>query len=78
MSPCQKDTAHQIEKLFYGLISAVPEADPDRRSDFANSSPLKSSDMPSLLNIPKGHKFNPRCPNADQLCETKKPELVPS
>ncbi|WP_029487715.1 ABC transporter ATP-binding protein [Candidatus Epulonipiscium viviparus] len=60
----------------YALVSAVPEADPDRRSNFADSLPLKSLDMPSLLNLPTGCKFNPRCPNADKLCEMEEPRLL--
>ncbi len=59
------------------LISAVPEADPDRRSDFAHTLPLKSLDMPSLLSLPQGCKFNPRCPYADGVCETEEPKLLP-
>ncbi|ONI48172.1 peptide ABC transporter ATP-binding protein [Candidatus Epulonipiscioides saccharophilum] len=73
----QKTIEYPKHPYTYALVSAVPEADPDRRSDFANSLPLKSLDMPSLLNLPKGCKFNPRCPNADQLCEMEEPELIP-
>lgn len=72
---------HAIENpahpYFQALISAVPEANPDRRSDFQTQLPLKSLDMPNLLDLPSGCNFNPRCPYARKLCTQETPLLRP-
>jgi oligopeptide/dipeptide ABC transporter ATP-binding protein len=57
------------------LLAAVPEADPDltRRKRRVE---LRSQDIPSLLNLPSGCHFHPRCPlYVDGLCDTKVPRL---
>lgn len=60
---------------FHALISAVPEANPDRRSEYARQLPLRSLDLPNLLNLPPGCKFNPRCPYCTEICEKEEPVL---
>ena len=57
------------------LLSALPEPDPDiTRSKKAMK--LRSLDVPSLLNIPSGCKFHPRCPFfIEGKCDKIKPEL---
>jgi len=59
------------------LIGAIPEADPTvtRSKDRV---PLRSSEVPSLLEIPPGCAFHPRCPLAEPgLCDVRVPELLP-
>lgn len=62
---------------FHALISAVPEADPTLREGRLASLPLKSFDMPSVVNAPPGCKFHPRCPYADERCAKEEPALRP-
>ncbi|HEX9435836.1 MAG TPA: ABC transporter ATP-binding protein [Candidatus Limnocylindria bacterium] len=59
------------------LISAIPEADPTiTRSKLRVE--LKSAHVPSLLRLPTGCTFHPRCPLAEAgLCDVVEPELLP-
>ncbi len=57
------------------LLSAIPEADPDvtRRKQRI---PLRSMDVPSLLRLPTGCAFHPRCPAfIGEVCEKVVPPL---
>ena len=59
------------------LLSAVPEADPNiaRRKQPLE---LRSADIPSLLALPSGCTFHPRCPYfVPNVCDTAVPPLVP-
>lgn len=59
------------------LLSAIPEADPARTRQ-KDLSALRSIDVPSLLNLPPGCTFHPRCPLYEQgLCDVEAPELTP-
>jgi peptide/nickel transport system ATP-binding protein len=59
------------------LLSAVPEADPNiARTKKAIE--LRSADIPSLLNLPTGCTFHPRCPHfVEGVCDTAVPSLQP-
>ncbi len=58
------------------LLSAIPEADPDITRHKRHIQ-LRSMDLPSLLNLPKGCTFHPRCPLWEAgLCDTVEPELT--
>lgn len=58
------------------LLSAIPEPDPD----LTRSKPplqLRSTEIPSLLNLPSGCPFHPRCPAfVAGVCDVQRPELV--
>ncbi len=57
------------------LLAAVPEADPElaRRK---RQIELRSAEIPSLLNLPPGCTFHPRCPYfVPGQCDTSTPEL---
>jgi peptide/nickel transport system ATP-binding protein len=57
------------------LLSAIPEADP-RTTRTKERIQLRSPDVPSLLNLPSGCTFHPRCPLYEQgLCEVNVPQL---
>ncbi len=59
------------------LLSAIPEADPEvtRRKKHIE---LRSMDVPSLLRLPTGCAFHPRCPQfIGEVCEKVVPELAP-
>ena len=58
------------------LLSAIPEADPDvtRRKQRIE---LRSMDVPSLMRLPSGCSFHPRCPFFDgEQCEKQVPPMV--
>jgi len=58
------------------LLSAIPEADP-RITRTKERLQLRSLDIPSLLNIPSGCSFHPRCPWFEEgLCEVSVPPLA--
>ena len=58
------------------LLSAVPEADPELTRN-KERIPLRSQDIPSLLNLPPGCHFHPRCPRyVEGLCDAERPRLV--
>lgn len=58
------------------LLSAIPEADPERTRKKQRIE-LRSMDVPSLLRLPEGCSFHPRCPYFDgEKCEKVVPELT--
>lgn len=64
-----------MHPYFHALISAVPEANPKLRSEYAMQLPLRSLDMPNLLDLPSGCKFHPRCPYFKEICTKEEPAL---
>jgi oligopeptide/dipeptide ABC transporter ATP-binding protein len=68
------------EEVFYrprmpytlGLLGSLPRLDqaPNERL-----TPIKGS-PPSLLNLPPGCPFTPRCPMAQEICDREEPELL--
>jgi len=58
------------------LLAAVPEADPELTRNKVRI-PLRSQDIPSLLDLPTGCHFHPRCPRfVEGLCDVERPELL--
>jgi peptide/nickel transport system ATP-binding protein len=59
------------------LIGAIPEADPTLTRQKPRV-PLRSAEIPSLLEVPPGCSFHPRCPLFEaRLCDVRVPELLP-
>ncbi len=57
------------------LIAAIPEADPELTRSKQHMR-LRSDDIPSLLDIPSGCTFHPRCPfYVEGLCDREPPQL---
>lgn len=54
-----------------GLIQSIPQLDGDRLEDLH----VIKGVVPALDNVPKGCRFAPRCPYADDLCREKMPGL---
>ena len=68
------DPAHPYSAA---LIAAIPEADP-RITREKERVPLRSAEVPSLLALPPGCTFHPRCPLAEPgLCDVEVPRLLP-
>jgi oligopeptide/dipeptide ABC transporter ATP-binding protein len=53
------------------LLAALPRPDPEKRHPLA----VLEGDVPSPVNVPKGCRFHPRCPEAMDLCSTVEPVL---
>jgi peptide/nickel transport system ATP-binding protein len=53
------------------LLEAIPEPDPERRSE----QKVLSGELPSPLNPPSGCRFRTRCPYAQQRCADEEPLL---
>ncbi len=68
------DPAHPYSAA---LIAAIPEADP-RITRTKERVELRTAEVPSLLALPSGCSFHPRCPLAEPgLCDVLVPELLP-
>ncbi len=75
LGPAREVVDHPQHPYTQVLLSAIPEADPDvtRRKERI---PLRSMDVPSLLRLPSGCPFHPRCPAfIGEICEKVTPEL---
>jgi peptide/nickel transport system ATP-binding protein len=56
-----------------GLLGSLPKLDQQEQERLT---PIKGS-PPSLLNLPPGCPFTPRCPMAQDICDREEPELLP-
>lgn len=75
--PVEFGTADQIfyesrHPYTWGLIRSIPEQVIDEKKPLT---PIHGN-PPSLVNLPTGCAFAPRCPYATELCHTKRPERV--
>jgi oligopeptide transport system ATP-binding protein len=55
----------------WGLIDSLPRHDVSEKGDLC---PIKGQ-PPSLIDVPSGCAFHPRCPYAKEICTTDVPEL---
>ena len=60
-----------IHPYTWGLMRSIPEQVTDEKKPLT---PIKGN-PPSLVNVPKGCSFSPRCPYATDLCRTERPSL---
>ena len=71
-----------VDEIYYeprmpytlGLLGSLPRLDADRADRLT---PIQGS-PPSLLSLPPGCPFVPRCPLARPVCDEQEPELVPT
>jgi oligopeptide/dipeptide ABC transporter ATP-binding protein len=69
----QRVVREPVHPYTRALISALPEADPELTRNKERLR-LRSPDIPSLLNLPEGCPFYPRCPMYEEgLCDTDRP-----
>ena len=69
----QRVVREPVHPYTRALISALPEADPELTRNKERLR-LRSPDIPSLLNLPGGCPFHPRCPMYEEgLCDTDRP-----
>lgn len=76
LAPARDLVEHPQHPYTQVLLSAIPEADPEmtRRKKHIQ---LRSMDVPSLLRLPSGCAFHPRCPLfIGQVCEKVVPALT--
>ncbi|HYN87686.1 MAG TPA: ABC transporter ATP-binding protein [Ardenticatenaceae bacterium] len=75
LGPTREVITHPQHPYTRALLSALPEADP-RATRSKERIQLRSLDVPSLLNIPSGCPFHPRCPLFEPgLCDVREPPL---
>ncbi len=55
----------------WGLMDSIPRHDVDEKGALC---PIKGQ-PPSLVNVPSGCSFHPRCPHAKDVCRTQEPEV---
>ena len=64
--------AEPLHPYTRSLMSAIPQVDPELRTQREKG---KSSEPPSVTNLPSGCAFHPRCPLADERCKKDTPSL---
>jgi len=75
IGPARQVVDHPQHPYTQVLLSAIPEADPDV-TRAKQRIELRSADMPSLLRLPSGCTFHPRCPAfIGEVCEKIVPPL---
>ncbi len=75
IGPAREVVGHPQHPYTQVLLSAIPEADPEA-SRLKQRIELRSADMPSLLQLPSGCAFHPRCPVfMGEVCEKVVPQL---
>jgi peptide/nickel transport system ATP-binding protein len=76
LEPAMQLIREPLHPYTQALLTAVPEADPDLTRN-KEKLKLRSMDIPSLLSLPDGCTFHPRCPLFEEgLCDVQRPELV--
>lgn len=76
VAPTSRLIAEPLHPYTQALLMAIPEADP-RLTRSKPRVQLRSLDIPSLLALPGGCTFHPRCPRFEAgLCDVKAPPLV--
>ncbi|MEM3673191.1 MAG: hypothetical protein QW468_03045 [Candidatus Bathyarchaeia archaeon] len=54
------------------MLSAIPVPNPERKRKAIE---LKG-EVPSVIKIPLGYRFHPRCSFAEKICKEREPELI--
>ena len=62
---------HPVHPYTWGLMRSIPEQVTNEKKPLT---PIKGN-PPSLVNVPEGCSFSPRCPYATELCRAEKPPV---
>ena len=77
LAPAERLVADPAHPYTAALIGAVPEADP-AVTRARRRVPLRGTEIPSLLELPPGCAFHPRCPLFEAgLCDVLVPAVLP-
>jgi oligopeptide/dipeptide ABC transporter ATP-binding protein len=77
LGPAEQTVADPAHPYSAALVAAIPEADPSITRSKERVE-LRSAEVPSLLRLPSGCTFHPRCPLFEEgLCDVKVPALLP-
>ncbi len=69
--------AQPLHPYTRALLAAIPEPDPELTRQ-KEKTLLRSMEVPSLLHLPSGCTFHPRCPLfVEGLCDLERPEFLP-
>jgi peptide/nickel transport system ATP-binding protein len=68
--PTRAIFAHAAHPYTHGLLAAQPQPDPDKR----RANVELQGEVPSLARRPSGCEFHTRCPRAQELCRSVRPE----
>ena len=75
-APTRELIAKPTHPYTRALLSAIPEPDPEL-TRHKQKVLLRSMEIPSLLNLPSGCTFHPRCPIWESgLCDKELPDLI--
>lgn len=75
LAPTSQLIREPVHPYTRALIAALPEADPEITRNKERMR-LRSPDIPSLLHVPSGCTFHPRCPLHEQgLCDAARPAV---
>lgn len=72
LAPTTEMYREPLHPYSIALISSIPIADPTMKRDRV----ILKGDVPSPVNPPRGCRFNPRCPQAIDVCRREEPELT--
>ena len=70
--PARRLVEHPVHPYTQLLLSATPDAFRTQRS----TSVIAQGEAPSLIDLPSGCPFHPRCPQAMARCSIEKPTLI--
>jgi peptide/nickel transport system ATP-binding protein len=73
MGDKQEIFSNPMHPYTQALLSAIPVPNPERKRKTVEL----IGEVPSAINIPPGCRFHTRCPNAEENCKQKEPELIP-
>jgi oligopeptide/dipeptide ABC transporter ATP-binding protein len=72
LAPTFEFLHHPQHPYTQALIASIPIPDPRQKKERKGI----EGEVPSPINPPKGCRFHPRCPRANEECRTKEPALV--
>lgn len=72
LAPTTEMYREPLHPYSIALISSIPIPDPNAKRERI----ILKGDVPSPVNPPPGCRFNPRCPQAIDICRKEEPDLI--